>query len=62
MQLSNRYTVNTILYANDQVLISKSEDKLQISAYHLMVKKYTLRMSTSEMKSVGMCRSDSRWK
>ena len=35
IQLNNRKLVNTILYADDQILISTSEDELQTMAYHL---------------------------
>lgn len=31
----DRHTLNTLIYADDQVLISKSEDKSQISANQL---------------------------
>jgi len=34
-QLNNRKLVNTILYADDQILIATSEDELQRMAYHL---------------------------
>jgi hypothetical protein len=35
IQVSNRYVINTVLYADGQVLISKSENGLQILTYHL---------------------------
>ena len=35
IQLNNRKLVNTILYADDQILIARSEDELQTMAYHL---------------------------
>jgi hypothetical protein len=33
IQLKNERTIKTILYAGDQALIAKSEDKLQITAH-----------------------------
>ena len=35
IQLNNRKLVNNILYADDQILIARSEDELQTMAYHL---------------------------
>ena len=35
IQLNNRKLVNTILYADDQILMATSEDYLQTVAYHL---------------------------
>ena len=35
IQLNNRKLVNTILYADDQILIATSEDDLQTMAHHL---------------------------
>jgi len=35
IQLNNRKLVNTILYADDQILTATSEDELQTMAYHL---------------------------
>ena len=35
IQLNNRKLVNTILYADDQILMTTSEDELQTMAYHL---------------------------
>jgi len=35
IQLNNRKLVNTILYADDQILLATSEDELQTMAYHL---------------------------
>lgn len=60
------YQVDTLssatVYADDQVLISKWEDELQISAHHLntISKKYNLKISTSKRKEMGMCGSDIR--
>ena len=35
IQLNNWKLVNTILYADDQILIATSEDEVQTMAYHL---------------------------
>ena len=35
IQINNRKLVNTILYADDQILIATSKDDLQTRAYHL---------------------------
>ena len=35
IQLNNRKLVNTILYADDQILLATSEDDLQTMAHHL---------------------------
>ena len=35
IQLNNRKLVNTILYADDQILMATSEDDLQTMAHHL---------------------------
>jgi hypothetical protein len=59
IQLSDRYALNTILYADDWVLMLKSEDELHISAYHLnkIAKKYNSKISISKAKLMGMCSS-----
>jgi len=38
IQLNNRKLVNTVLYADDQILMATSEDELQTMAYHLNLK------------------------
>jgi hypothetical protein len=60
IQLTYRSTVKTVLYAGDQVLITKSEDELQMAAHQLNnnAKKFNLKISTSRMKSIGMCGSE----
>jgi len=35
IQLTNRKIVNTILYADDQILMATSENDLQTMAHHL---------------------------
>ena len=44
IQLNNKL-VNTILYADDQILMATSEDNLQTIAYHLnfITRKYKMR-------------------
>jgi len=34
LPLNNKKLVNTILYADDQILMATSEDELQTMAYH----------------------------
>jgi hypothetical protein len=62
MRLKNESKVKTILYTDDQVFITKSEDKLQIAAHrsHNAAKKYNLKISTSKTKSMGMCGDEIR--
>jgi transcriptional regulatory protein LevR len=46
-----------IRHADDQILTTESGDKLQIAAHRLknISKKYNLKISTSETKSMGIC-------
>ena len=37
IQLNNRKLVNTVLYADDQILMATSEDELQTMAYRLNI-------------------------
>ena len=45
--LNNRKILNTILYADDQILMATSEDKFQRVAYHLnlIARKYKMTIS-----------------
>jgi len=56
IQLNNRKLVNTIVYADDQILITTSEDQLQTMAYHLnlIARKYTMTISSTKTKSMAM--------
>jgi hypothetical protein len=56
IQLNNRELVNTILYADDQILMATSEDDLQIMAYHLNLirRKYKITISSTKTKSMAM--------
>ena len=56
MQLNNRKLVNTILYADDQILMAKSEDDLQTMAHHLnlIARKYKIIISNTKSKSMAM--------
>ena len=56
IQLNNRKLVNTILYADDQVLMATSEDDLQTMAHHLklVARKYKMTISTTKTKSMAM--------
>jgi beta-xylosidase len=60
IQLENKSTIKTVLYADDQVVIAKPEDDLQIAAHQLsnIAKKYNLKISTSKTKSMGMKSED----
>jgi hypothetical protein len=56
-ELTNRKIINTILYADDQILIATSEDELQTMAYrlHLIARKYKMNISNIKTKSMAMC-------
>ena len=56
IQLNNRKLVNTILDADDQILMATSEDELQTMAYHLnlIARKYKLTISNTKTKSMAM--------
>ena len=56
IQLNNRKLVNTILYADDQILMATSEDGLQTMAYHLnlIARKYKMTISSTKTKSKAM--------
>ena len=57
IQLNNRKLVNTLLYADDQILMATSEDELQTMAYHLNIiaRKYKMTISSTKTKSMAMC-------
>jgi len=57
MPLNNRKLVNTILYANDQILMATSEDELQTMANHLnyIARKYKMTISSIKEKTMAMC-------
>jgi beta-xylosidase len=57
IQLTNGKIINTILYADDQILMTTSEDELQTVAYHLNLKarKYKMNISSIKTKSMAMC-------
>jgi len=56
IQLNNRKLVNTILYADSQILMATSEDDLQTMAYHLnlIARKYKMTISSTKTKSMEM--------
>jgi len=56
IQLNNRKLVNTILYADDQILIATSEDDLQTMAHHLnlIAKKYKMVIYSTKTKWMAM--------
>ena len=49
--------MNTILYADDQILMVTSEDELQTMAYHLnlIARKYKMTISGTKTKSMAVC-------
>ena len=56
IQLNNRKLVNTILYADDQILMGTSEDDLKTMAHHLnlIARKYKMAISSTKTKSMAM--------
>jgi len=56
IQLNNGKLVNTILYADDQILMATSENDLQTVAHRLnfMARKYKMTISSTKTKSVVM--------
>ena len=52
----NRKLLNTILYADDQILMVTSEDDLQTMAQHLNIiaRKYKLTIFSTKTKSMAM--------
>jgi hypothetical protein len=57
IQLSNRKLVNTILYADDHILMATSEDELQTMSYHLklVARKHKMTISSTKTTSMAMC-------
>ena len=51
--------MNTILYADDQILMATSEDDLQTMAHHLnlIARKYKMTISSAKTKSMLMWRN-----
>jgi len=56
IQLNNRKLVNTILYADDQILMATSDDDLQTMAHNLnlIARKYKMTISSTKTKSMEM--------
>jgi hypothetical protein len=56
-QATNRKTINTMLYAGDQVLMATSEDELQTMVHHLNLihRKYNINVSSTKTKPMAMC-------
>jgi len=54
-QLNNRKLVNTVLYADGQILMATSEDDLQTMAHHLylIARKYKMTISSTKTKSMA---------
>jgi len=55
--LNNRKILNTILYADDQILMATSEDELQTMAQqlNLIAGKYKMTISSTKTKAMAMC-------
>ena len=55
-QVNNRKLVNTILYANDQILMATSDDELQTTEYklNLRARKYKITISSTKTGSMAM--------
>ena len=56
IQLNNRKLMNTILYADAQILMATSEDDLQTMAHHLklIARTYKMTISSTKTKSMAM--------
>jgi len=56
IQPINKKLVNTILYADDQILMATSEDDLKTMAHHLnlIARKYKMTISSTKTKSMTM--------
>ena len=55
MKLSKNQQLSTLLFADDQVIITNTEDNLQKAAYKLnqIINEYGLTISVQETKSMG---------
>ena len=54
IQLNNRELVNTILCADDEILMATSEDELQTMAYHLNLVEIKNKLTISSTKTNSM--------
>ena len=59
IQPNKRKILNTILYADDQILMATSEDELQTMEYHLnrVARKYQMTISSTKTKPMASCRN-----
>jgi beta-xylosidase len=57
MQLTSRKIVRTILYADNQIIVAKSKDEIQMAANKLnkTAKKYDMKISSSKTKTIRLC-------
>jgi hypothetical protein len=57
IQLSRNKCLNTLLFADDQVIISHSEDKSQKSThkFNKLINTYGLKISTEKTKTMAFC-------
>jgi len=63
IRLNNRKLVNTILYADDQILMATSKDDLQTMAYHLNLtaRKYKMTISGTKTKAMATWGNHIQW-
>jgi hypothetical protein len=56
IQVTSGKVIQTTLYADDQVIIAKSESELQmaVNKLHKIAKKYDMKISTSKTKAIGV--------
>jgi hypothetical protein len=57
IQISRNKCLNTLLFADDQVIISHSEDKSQKSThkFNKLINKYGMKISTEKTKTMAFC-------
>jgi hypothetical protein len=56
IELKQKKLVNTLLYADDQILMAISQDDLETMTYHLnlLARKYKMTISSTNTKSMAM--------
>jgi hypothetical protein len=57
IQLTNRKIINTILYAEDQIVMATAKDELQAMAdrQNLTARKYKMNISSTKTKPMAVC-------
>jgi hypothetical protein len=63
IQVTSGKVIQTILYADDQVIIATPENELQmaVNKLHKIAKKYDMKISTSKTKAIGVCGKNIQW-